>query len=189
MCKFSRLETETEILQMPETRLRRDSRLVSSRKVVETESLADPCTALSPTITLQCTTLNKNSTARRTLKKCSLVGRVLLIQSRNSKERWTVRLFFCAFWQKLDFFKNPKTRFLPKTRFQKSKNSILGHKLASKTPQILPFPGKSCLQKVRKTNFAQKINEKHKITSKFGPKAQKLDFCQKLDSKSQKTRF
>ena len=42
MCKFSRLETETETLEMPETRLRRDSRLVSSRKVVETESLADP---------------------------------------------------------------------------------------------------------------------------------------------------
>ena len=43
MCKFSRLETETETLEMPETRLRRDSRLVSSRKLVETESLADPC--------------------------------------------------------------------------------------------------------------------------------------------------
>ena len=95
--------------------------------------------------------------------------------------------FFCAFWQKLDFFKNPKTRFLQKTRFQKSKNSILGHKLASKTPQILPFSGKSCLQKVRKTNFAPKINEKHKITSKFEPKAQKLDLkVQKLDLKAQK---
>ena len=43
MCKFSRLETETETLEMPETRLRRDSRLVSVREMVETESLADPC--------------------------------------------------------------------------------------------------------------------------------------------------
>ena len=38
--EISRLETET--LEMPETRLRRDSRLVSVREMVETESLADP---------------------------------------------------------------------------------------------------------------------------------------------------
>ena len=38
----SRLETETETLEMPETRPRRDSRLISVREMVETESLADP---------------------------------------------------------------------------------------------------------------------------------------------------
>ena len=38
----SRLETETETLEMPETRPRRDSRLVSVQEMVETESLADP---------------------------------------------------------------------------------------------------------------------------------------------------
>ena len=37
---ISRLETET--LSMPETRQRRESRLVSVREMVETESLADP---------------------------------------------------------------------------------------------------------------------------------------------------
>ena len=95
--------------------------------------------------------------------------------------------FFVHFGKNSISSKAKKTRFLPKTRFQKSKNSILGHKLASKTPQILPFPGKSCLQKVRKTNFAPKINEKHKITSKFEPKAQKLVLkVQKLDLKVQK---
>ena len=41
---ISRLETETETLEMPETRPRprRDSRLVSVREIVETENLADP---------------------------------------------------------------------------------------------------------------------------------------------------
>ena len=39
----SRLETETETRKMPETRPRRDSRLVSVWEMVETESLADPC--------------------------------------------------------------------------------------------------------------------------------------------------
>ena len=39
---ISRLETETETLEMPETRPRRESRLVSVREMVETESLADP---------------------------------------------------------------------------------------------------------------------------------------------------
>ena len=66
------------------------------------------------------------------------------------------RLFFCAFWQKLDFFKSQKTRFLPKTRFQKSKNSILGHKIAPKSLQILQFSGKSCLKKVRQDEFCSK---------------------------------
>ena len=39
---ISRLETETETQEMPETRPRRESRLVSVREMVETESLADP---------------------------------------------------------------------------------------------------------------------------------------------------
>ena len=118
------------------------------------------------------------------------VGQIYFVLKSLRGKSSPYQAFFCAFWQKLDFFKNPKTRFLPKTRFQKSKNSILGHKLASKTPQILPFPGKSCLQKVRKTHFAPKINEKHKITSKFEPKAQKLDLkVQKLDLKAKKLDF
>ena len=39
---ISRLETETETQEMPETRPRRESRLVSVREMVETESLANP---------------------------------------------------------------------------------------------------------------------------------------------------
>ena len=39
---ISRLETETETMEMSETRPRRESRLVSVREMVETESLADP---------------------------------------------------------------------------------------------------------------------------------------------------
>ena len=39
---ISRLETETETLEMPETRPRRESRLVSVREMVKTESLAHP---------------------------------------------------------------------------------------------------------------------------------------------------
>ena len=39
---ISRLETETETQEMPETRPRRESGLVSVREMVETESLANP---------------------------------------------------------------------------------------------------------------------------------------------------
>ena len=38
---ISRLETETETQEMPETRPRRESRLVSVREMVKTESLAN----------------------------------------------------------------------------------------------------------------------------------------------------
>ena len=43
--KNLRLETETETLEMPETRPRRDSRVVSVRETVKSESPADPWTA------------------------------------------------------------------------------------------------------------------------------------------------
>ena len=39
---FAELETETETKNVLETRLRRESRLVSGRDLGETESLADP---------------------------------------------------------------------------------------------------------------------------------------------------
>ena len=75
--------------------------------------------------------------------------------------------FFVCFDQEVDFFNSQKTRFFPKTRFQKSINSILGHKLGPKNLNISPFLSKSCLQKVRKNEIAQKLTEKHKITSKI----------------------
>ena len=55
----SRLETETETLEMPETRPRRESRLVSVREMVETESLADPWSELQYYIAWEGTFLNK----------------------------------------------------------------------------------------------------------------------------------
>ena len=53
-------------------------------------------------------------------------------------------LFLCIL-AKTRFLQKHKNSIFIKNSISKVKNSILGHKLALKTPQILPFSGKSCL--------------------------------------------